>query len=242
MTVPEPDPIVDRIAASATEMVDQAGQVAREASKKIGTDAGYSASDLLASMAKLTNVALAGGLELAKAGMDGLSRPGPRAVADQMAVISRRMIAESGKVAGEASALLDAKSYGPTEWVKSMIRMADIATFGGIELAETALAGPGQYEKPPIRETFKVTPDNANARLLTIQDLSRPGAADAAAGRVGFDPADRVLPKGQPDFSILVDPAGLASGMYLGQVHIGELDPTSPVGVVEDDVAVSVAV
>src|ERR1700712_820684 len=98
MTVPESDPIVDRLAASAKEIVDQAGEVAREASKKMGTDAGYSAADLLGSMTKLTNVAFAGGLDLAKAGMDGLSRPGPRAVADQMAVITRRMIAESGKV------------------------------------------------------------------------------------------------------------------------------------------------
>jgi hypothetical protein len=242
MTEPDPDPIVARLAASAKEIVDEAGEVAREASKKINNGTGYSAADLLGSMTKLTNVAFAGGLELAKAGMDGLSQPGPRAVADQMAVISRRMISESGKVAGEASDLLDKQQFfKPTDWVQAMVKLADIALFGGIELAETALAGPGQYEKAPIRETFKVTPDNVNPRLLTILSLSRPGAADAAVGRVGFDPSDRVLPKGQSEFSILVDAAGLASGKYIGEVHIGEVDPAAPAGVVQDDVVVTVA-
>lgn len=237
----DPDPIVDRVAATAKEMIEGAGQVARAASDQIGAQDGYSAASLVNSMTKLTNIALAGGLELAKAGMDGISRPGPRAVADQMAVITRRMISESGKVAEEASGRLDTQAYTPTEWVKSMVRLADIALFGGIELVETALAGPGQYEKEPICHTFSVAPDKANVRLLTIQALTRPGAADAAADRVSFDPPDRLLPKGETEFSVLVDAAGLASGVYIGQVHIGEIDPDAPVGVVEVDVVVNVA-
>ena len=235
------DPIVERLAATAKEMIEGVGEVAGAASGQIGATAGYSAANLINSMTKLTTIALAGGLEMAKTGMDGLSQPGPRAVADQMAVITRRMISESGKVAEEASGRLDAQCYTPTEWVKSMVRLADIALFGGIELAETALAGPGQYEKELICHTFSVTADPANTRLLTLKTLSRPGAEDAAAERVSFDPPDRLLMKGQTDFSVLFDAAGLASGVYIGEVHVGELDPHAPVGVVEVDVVVNVA-
>jgi hypothetical protein len=238
----EPDPIVERLAAVATEMIENAGDVARTAAQPTGSDDGPSAAkNLIDSMTKLTNVALAGSLELAKAGADGLSRPGARAVTDRMAAITRRMISESGKVAEEASGKLDSKSYTPSEWVESMVRWSDIALFGGIELAETMLAGPGQYEKEPIRHTYKVAPDDDHPRLLVIASLSRPGAADDAAAHVRFDPANGVLPRGETDFSILITPAGLASGLYIGRVHIGEVDPDVPAGVLEDDVVVNVA-
>jgi hypothetical protein len=74
-----------------------------------------------------------------------------------------------------------------------------------------------------------------------MTSLSRPGAADDAAAQVGFDPTDGVLPKGETKFSILVTAAGLASGLYIGVVHIGEVDSAAPAGVLEDDVVVNVA-
>lgn len=238
----EPDPIVERLAATAKEMVEKVGDITGAASQPTGAVGGQSAAgNLVNTMTKLTNVALAGGLELAKAGADGLARPGARAVADRMAAITRRMISESGKVAEQAAGQLDAKSFTPSGWVESMVRLSDIALFGGIELAETALAGPGKYEKEPICQTYSVAPDHAHPRLLTMASLSRPGAADDAAAQVRFEPANGVLPKGETEFSILVTAAQLASGLYIGVVHIGEVDSGAPAGVLEDDVVVNVA-
>ena len=199
----EPDPIVERLAATAKKMVEEAGDVASAASQPTGSIAGQSAAaNLVGVMTKLTNVALAGGFEMAKAGADGLSRPGMRAVADRMAAITRRMISESGKVAQEASVQAEAKPYTPSGWVESMVKLSDIALFGGIELVETMLAGPGQYEKGPVRRTYKVAPDPARPRRLVMASLSRPGAADDATSQVSFEPTDGVLPKGATEFTL----------------------------------------
>ena len=236
----EPNPIVERLAATAKQMVDEVGDIARTASKQTGPAGEFSAAHLINSMTKLTNVALAGGLEMAKAGAQGLSSADVGAVVDRMAAITRRMISESGKVAEETSSRFDAKSYTSSDWVGSMVRLSDIALFGGIELAETVLAGPGQYEKEPIRKTYVVAADDTHPRLLTMESLSRPGAADDAAGQVAFEPVSRVLPKGATEFSILVAAADLASGFYVGLIHIGAVDPDAT-GVLEDDVVVNVS-
>jgi hypothetical protein len=238
----EPDPIVERLAATAKETVEKVGDITRAASQPTGAVGGQSAAgNLINTMTKLTNVAVASGLEVAKAGADGLARPGARAVADRMAAITRRMISEAGKVTEQAAGQLDGKSSTPSGWVESMVKLSDIALFGGIEMIETMLAGPGQYEKGPVCRTYRVAPDPAHPRRLVMTSLSRPGAADDAAAQVGFDPTDGVLPKGETKFSILVTAAGLASGLYIGVVHIGEVDSAAPAGVLEDDVVVNVA-
>ena len=74
---------------------------------------------------------------------------------------------------------MDKKTYTPTEWVKSLVKLTDIAVLGGIELAETAVNGPATYQKYVSSGNFTVkTVDTEHERRLTLVSLSRPGAAD----------------------------------------------------------------
>jgi hypothetical protein len=236
------NPFVDHLATTAKKLVTDVGGVVNKASEELKKDQStgpdhesYSAAKFIASTAELTNVVFADGLDFARAAIDFKPSDGLKTVIDQMEVIAKRMISETGKVAADTSTKLDQQQYTPTEWVKSMIRFADIALFGGIELAETALAGPEQYEKPPITETVTVTADPLHDRLVTLVSLSRDGVLDPASARTTFDLPDNVLPKGQTTFVVRVDPAGLASGVFEGELHLDEIDAASPKGVVKQD-------
>jgi len=103
--------------------------------------------------------------------------------------------------------------------------LADIALLGGIELAETAMTGPGPFETKPIKsETYTIRATRAE-RTLKVADpgLCRPGTADPIpAAQVWFDlPDGKQLAAGATKFRLVVNPAGLISGMYTGKVDIG---------------------
>jgi hypothetical protein len=149
-------------------------------------------------------------------------------------------VKQAAKVFEVAADKVEKKSYKPNDLVKSMLKLADIAAMGGIELVETAFIGPKPFSRKPIKsETFDADEgaDIHEERFLKFRgQLARPGPGQTRyyvpKKRISFLPGSRIdkpgncLKKGVNKFRIQVDPAGLESGVYTGVVEVTREDPS----------------
>jgi hypothetical protein len=247
----DPAVIAARVTSTAKDIVDQARAVAKVTIAQASDVDKFTAAMLVDAYTKSVNVALSGGIQLAKdvLGVDEPSGPaqppdpdaeGRRLVADAMEAITRRMIRQSGVVAQETATKLDSNPNSPTTWAQSMIKFADIVLLGGIELAETALIGPGPFEtavrKSPVypvkgagKRQLRVVQPGGIARPGTVDPIPDPILSFRVPQGVLTDDTDDVtlsngiLSAGQAEFYLVVRPAGMISGMYLGAVEVVDL-------------------
>jgi hypothetical protein len=232
----DPGVIANRLTDAATDIVNEAKNIA------VGTNlADYTAANMVETYTKSIDLALSGAQRMFTALVkqeqveDDSAAKGRQLVADAVATIARRMVRQTGAVAKETSELMDKAPYSPSSWTKSMVKLADIALLGSIEMAETALLGPAPFETGLVMSD-DITAPGSGRRLLRIATpgLSRPGTSDAIpAGKLSYytkKAADvvelpgAVLPSGKHTLRVAVDPRGLISGIYVGQIEAVEVD------------------
>lgn len=214
----ETERIIGRVAATAKTIVNESATVVREESKKIDGDH-YEVKDAINTVTKLVNVGITGFTELGRIAVEERPPATTLALGEYVASVVQRMVSQAGTVAEAASVQVEKKAFTPNKWLESMTRMIDIAIAGGIEIAETIAAGPAQFERPPLRSDKFEAPDFGD---LCIEKPLKRDATDEVipADRICFDPPTLVFPN--KEFCILVDPSGLASGLYRGTVKAGD--------------------
>jgi hypothetical protein len=145
-----------------------------------------------------------------------------RAFLNNLDVVVRRMANQARTVVDDAAKKLDTQGYGPDDWAQTMTKLGDVALINGIELAGTAVVGPGRYEIGPITSDYflvqSADPDQQHTLSLVSPLVLAGGHETIAEDCVTFDPADGVLPAGTNKFRIRVKTTGLRSGIYLGTV------------------------
>jgi hypothetical protein len=218
--VTETDRIVGRVAATARAIVDDSATVLREESKKIDGDK-YEVTDAIATVTRLINVGISGATSLGRIALEERPPRSTLALGDYVATVVRRMVSQAGTVAEAAAIEVERKDYTPNKWLESATRMIDIAIAGGLEIAETIAAGPAQFERPAVESDEFTIQSRAEERQFSFTEpLKRDATEDAvAAERISFDPP-KLAPQATK-FHILVDPNGLASGLYRGTVKAG---------------------
>jgi hypothetical protein len=225
----DPNDIAEAFAETARKVVNQSRDVAVEAFNDInsaGEDPTYTAGDAIKSMATLAKIAVTGGIEMGQTALEVRPTQGVLILADHIATVLSRGVKEVAQVAAEASELIDNDKYDKDEWVQSAIKLTNIALLRGSEIFQTVAAGPAQYGDPIAKETITLSDqqvDTKHDRLLKLKILKLGGASDSeklADYRVSFEPTDGVLKKGQREFTLVVNSAGLPSGVYVGSVEL----------------------
>jgi hypothetical protein len=238
----DPMDIADRYATVSRKMVDDAAQVAIDAFNKINSSGSnapsYTAGDAIRSMTKLANIAITGGSALARIPLQ--IRPkseqippksDPMLVADQVATVIARGLADATAVASDAAEKIDAGTFR-NQWVDSAITLTGMATLRAAEVAEAIGAGPGVLANPRVRfGPFKIDIANTTDELiLKIAKLSRPDVDENIADLVRFEPAGGVLKADVArKFSLAIDSTGVPSGVFRGEVKVFKKGGTRPI-------------
>ena len=223
----DPADIADQYAAVSRKMVSDAAQVAIDAFAKIN-DAGnggtrhYTADDAIQSMTKLAGIAITGGAALARIPLQTWPPNGPMLIADQVACVVERGLADAAAVVGDAAEKIQAGTFRE-EWVDSAVTLTGMATLRAAEIAEAIAAGPGDLADPRMRfGPYNIDTANTTDELfLKIDTLGRPDVDENIADLVCFEPASGVLKGGAPrQFSLLIDSSGVSSGIFRGAVRV----------------------
>lgn len=217
----EPNPIVDRVTATARTVFDESAKVLQAESKKVDAD-NYQVADAITATAKLVNVGVSGLTDLGRIVLEEKPPAKTVALGEYVVSVMQRMIGEVGTVAGAAAVQAEAKNYTPSKWLESMTRLTDIAIAGTMEIVETVVAGPARFEERPARSDFFKAPESdVEDRVLTIHHpLTREASPDEIdSSRISFAPP--ILVNKNVEFQVLVDPSGLSSGLYHGTVKAG---------------------
>lgn len=255
----DPAVVAGRLTSTARDIVDQARAVAKVTIAQAADVDTFTAAMLVDAYTKSVNLAVSGGVQMAKdvLGVDeptGVGQPpdsagqGRALVADAMVAITRRMIRQVGAVAQETADRLDYSPTSPSVWAQSLVKLADVTLLGSIELAETALIGPAPFETAD--RTSAVYPAaGAGVRRLRVKQpagIARPGTIDPIpASAITFcvprgNPLDEtddvtlvdgVLESMHIQFYLRVKPVGMISGLYLGEVDV--VDEAKPAKVVD---------
>lgn len=230
----DPKIIAGRVAKEATETVDEAAKVATDAFNKINdpkTYGEYTAKEATKSFFEMARIAIKGAADLARIPLQ--TQPDPRVMllADHITTVVRRGLLESTLVASEAWDLVDDKKYNQDEWVKSAVKMTSIAMLRGAEIAQTIAAGPGAYADTVLTsDPIAIDPKNYD-RTLKVKSLGRPAVPNEnIAALVGFEPSDGILVANATWFELVVNSAGIPSGVYEGVVEIYKVGSTIPDG------------
>jgi hypothetical protein len=214
LTPPDPPNVIAaRYATAAKKAVDAAAQVAIDAFDKVnngppGSPPPYQPKDALARVALQVQwdrrVLL---------------------VADDIASIVGTGLGDVLTVAEDVAQKVSTRSYGQQEWVNAAIRLTSIGALRGAEMIETAIAGPGPYANPLIRRTFGITPPQNNPATLAVTKLIRTADGTDIKALVTFDPPTAKLAANATEFTIVVNTAGLPSGVYQGAVTATDDSP-----------------
>lgn len=222
----DPGEIADRYATVSRKMVNDAAQVAIDAITKIngedGTPTGYTAADAIRSVTKLAGIAIAGGSALARIPLQIRPDSGAMLVAEEVATVIERGLAEAAAIAGDVAEKVDAGTFRD-DWVDSAITLTGVATLRAAEVAEAIAVGPGLLADPRMRfGPFKIDIANTTDELvLKIAKLSRPDVDENVADLVCFEPAGGVLKAGVArEFSLSIDSTGVPSGIFRGEVKV----------------------
>jgi hypothetical protein len=239
----DPKDIADAFADTAKKVVNQSRDEAVKAFNDINSASKkptYTAGDALKTMAALAKIAVSGTIEMGQTALQVRPTQGVLILADHIATVLARTVKEAADVGSEASDLIDKDKYTKNEWVQSAIKLSNIALLHGSEIFQTVAAGPAQYGDPIAKEKITLANnqvDNTNDRPLKLESLKLGGVPNAKKVpdyRVSFEPTDCVLKKGQKQFTLVVNGAGLPSGVYVGSVKLAGGTPA--------DVLVSVAI
>ena len=173
-------------------------------------------------MSEVANRAFLNNLDVVKDLVDQRVPEVASVVTDHMTTVVRRMANQARTVVDDAAKKLDTHGYGPDDWAQTMTKLGDVALINGVELAGTAVVGPGRYEIGPITSEYflvqSADPDQQHTLSLVSPLVLAGGHETIAEDCVTFDPADGVLPAGTNKFRIRVKTTGLRSGIYLGTV------------------------
>ncbi len=242
----DPNDVAEAFAETAKKVVDDSQGVAVAAFDKIngkdqlGNPLKYTAGDAIKSMTALAKIAATGGIELGQTALEVQPTKGVLTLLDHIATVLARGVKEVAQVASEASDLIDKDDYDKDEWVQSAIKLTNIALLRGAEIAQTVAAGPAQYADAIVKVPFSLTDADVDAnrdRELKVPSLKLGGLNDKVPNyRISFEPTDCVLRAGMRDFTLVINSAGLPSGVYVGTIEI------SPAGVVPPALIVPVSV
>ncbi|BBY87507.1 hypothetical protein [Mycolicibacterium tokaiense] len=251
----DPQAIADRYRRVAQSVVTETAAIADRAFAKINagattnpvdsdTDAPptapppYTAGDALATLSSLITVAVTGAINLARVPLQSMPESQPLLMADHLATVAARVATDVDQVAQQAAADVDANAFTPNRWVDTAIRLSSIGMIRGAEVIETVGAGPGRYTSPErTSDPIDVGVDEEHDRPLRVTSLQRPGLGSDIAALARFGPAEAVVTKGsQPvllrghsTVTLTVNAAGIPSGLYLGEISVGEA--TLPVAI-----------
>jgi hypothetical protein len=231
----DPKAIATRYATITHKMVNDATRVAIDAFNKINaTPPNYTGDDAIKSMTRLATIAITGGAALARIPLQIQPDNGPMLVADEVASVVQRALTDAAAVAGDAAEKVDAGTF-KSEWVDSAVMLTSMAVLRSAEIAEAIAAGPGVLGNP-VMEFGPFTISGAalaDEVVLKMETLARPGVDENIAGLVDFTPAGGVLKKGATKaFSLTINSAGIASGVFQGEVSVsknGAAQPNYPV-------------
>jgi hypothetical protein len=235
----DPKDVAEAFAETAYKVVNESQAVAVEAFKKINKDVPnqpitFTAGDAIKAITDLARIAATGGIELGQTALEVRPAKGVLILADHIATILSRGVKDVAGVASEASDLIDKDAYKRNDWVQSAIKLTNIALLHGAEIAQTVAAGPAQYADPIAKFDFAVTDaqvDAVNDRQLTVPSLKLggPAAQDKVPDyRISFEPSDCVLRAGKKEFTLIVNSAGLPSGVYLGTIEVRRANVAAP--------------
>ena len=241
-TMPDdPAAIAKRYATVAKKTVTDGAKVVTDAFEKINADPPpaqrYNSGDAIKTFADLANVALTGSISLARVALQSQADRGPMLVADNVASIVSRGLSDAMGVASEIAggmneAMNNTTTYPSDKLVDATVKLTNIGSLRGAEIMETIVAGPGVYGNPIVRRTFSIPADPANDRFLDLTSLRLTGHTEDLKAFAGFEPADGKVPAGHTSFTVVVNMAGLPSGMHQVTVDVwpATADPSDPKG------------
>lgn len=235
----DPQDIAKAFADDAVKVVHESQKVAVDAFQKINKTVPnkpitFTAGDAIKAMADLAKIAVTGGIEMGQTALEVKPTKGVLILADHIATVLSRAVKDAAQVTSEAADLVDKKKFDQNDWTQSAIKLANIALLRGAEIAQSVAAGPAQYADPVRKEEFtlasgQVDPTNDRELKLVGLKLGGPAAQPLIPGyRVSFEPADGVLRATKDKFTLIVNPAGLTSGVYIGSVDISVVGANPP--------------
>jgi hypothetical protein len=227
----DPMAIATRYATITRKMVHDATQVAVDAFNKInGAPGTYTGDDAIKSMTQLANIVITGGSALARIPLQIQPDNGPMLVADEVASVVQTALTNVADIAGDAAEKIDAGTF-KSQWVDSAIMLTSVAVLRSAEAAEAIAAGPGVLADPVMEFGPYTVPGAvlADAVVVKMDKLARPGVDENIAGLVKFTPAGGVLKAGVTKaFTFTINSAGIASGMFQGEVSVSINNVAAP--------------
>jgi hypothetical protein len=227
----DPTAIATRYATITRKMVHDATQVAIDAFNKInGAPGTYTGDDAIKSMTQLANIVITGGSSLARIPLQIQPDNGPMLVADEVASVVQTALTNVADIAGDAAEKIDAGTF-KSRWVDSAIMLTSVAVLRSAEAAEAIAAGPGVLADPVMEFGPYTVPGAvlADAVVVKMDKLARPGVDENIAGLVKFTPAGGVLKAGVTKaFTFTINSAGIASGMFQGEVSVSINNVAAP--------------
>lgn len=220
----DPMAIATRYATITRKMVHDATQVAIDAFNKInGTPGSFTGDDAIKSMTKLANIVITGGSELARIPLQVQPDNGPMLVADEVASVVQRALTDAAEVAGNTAEMVQDGTFR-AQWVDSAVMLTSMAVLRAAEATEAIAAGPGVLADPVMKfGPYTITGANsADELVLKMEKLARPGVDENIAGLVSFTPKGGVLKAStkKREFSFSINSAGIASGVFKGEVSV----------------------
>ncbi|HTZ15588.1 MAG TPA: hypothetical protein VMC78_18580 [Mycobacterium sp.] len=220
----DPTAIATRYATITRKMVHDATQVAIDAFNKInGAPGTYTGNDAIKAMTQLADIAITGGSALARIPLQIQPDNRPMLVADEVASVVETALTNVAEIASDAAEKIDAGTF-KKQWADTAIMLTSMAVLRTAEAAEAIVAGPGVLADPVMEfgPFTVIAPKPTDVLVLKMGPLARPGVAEDIAGIVQFIPAGGVLNAGtkKRKFSLSINSAGIASGMFKGQVDV----------------------
>ena len=244
LTPPDPpDVIAARYATAAKDAVTAIAKVGMDAFDKVNGDptaqppippSQYKPADAVNSLTQLAGAALSGGVSLARVALQVQWDRRVLLVADNVASIVGTGLTDVLDVAGDVAKKSNSRSVKKQQqaWVDAAIRLTNIGVLRGTEILETVVAGPGPYLDPLLRRTFAI-PLGDNPATLAITEMIRTADGVDVSSLVAFDPANGALPAQQGEFTLVINTAGTASGLYQGSVTATDTAPPHAVRTVQ---------
>ncbi len=223
-----PDVIAARYADAAKGSVTAAARLAMDVFDQVNghPPGSYGPHDAITSITRLAGAALAGGMSLARVGLQVQWDRRVLLVADNIASIVGNGLADALSATGSAAQALNDAPRDRQVWLDTAIRLTNIGMLRGAEILETAVAGPGAYANPIIKRTFAFPMEDPAAEAarqgieakLAITRLVRTLDNADIKALATFDPPSCTLRADERQFTIVLNTAGLPSGLYEGAV------------------------
>jgi hypothetical protein len=141
----------------------------------------------------------------------------------QAAEQSRRLVAQAGAMARQATDQIDNGKFGFNEWSRSMLEFIDLALTAAVDVAPAMMMPIPCFPKPsdePERSDYIKVPRATDfpRKISAVGPFVRDGQRSFVIPPhlISFEPA--MLPSGQKRFRVAVTWPHLRSGTYRGRV------------------------